>query len=198
MNSMATSQEDHLEPITPLELVKLIRRLKSKKSAGYDHISKHMIKRLPPTYVQCLTICYIKWLQEHRYPDCWKVTKIVTINKLKAGTPRSDQTRPISLLPTHSKLFGKVMIEKVRVWAEERQLVPQEQSGFRPGGLLPTRVLSIYQEVKNNIAANMPTLAIYVDYKKAFDLVWHAGLLVKLWGPRNARRTTKDHHIVAK
>ncbi len=59
-------------------------------------------------------------------------------------------------------------------------MIPKEQSGFRPGGLLPTRVLSIYQEVKNNLAANMPTLAIYVDYKKAYDLVWHAGILVKL------------------
>ncbi len=27
----------------------------------------------------------------------------------------------------------------------------------------------------------MPTLAVYVDYKKAYDMVWHAGLLVKLW-----------------
>ena len=29
------------------------------------------------------------------------------------------------------------------------QLIPSEQSGFRPGCLLPTRVLSIYQEVDN-------------------------------------------------
>ncbi|CAF4558187.1 unnamed protein product [Rotaria socialis] len=26
----------------------------------------------------------------------------------------------------------------------------------------------------------MPTLALYVDYRKAYDMVWHAGLLVKL------------------
>ena len=30
------------------------------------------------------------------------------------------------------------------------------------------------------MAANVPTLAIYVDYQKAYDKVWHKGLLVKL------------------
>ncbi|CAM4774363.1 unnamed protein product [Rotaria magnacalcarata] len=58
--------------------------------------------------------------------------------------------------------------------------VPPEQSGFRPKCLLPTRVLSIYQEVKNSMAANIPTFALYVDYQKAYDRVWHAALLCKL------------------
>ena len=73
-----------------------------------------------------------------------------------------------------------MLLEKVRYWAETNQLIPPEQSGFRPGCLLPTRVLSIYQEVNNNMAANIPTLAIYVDYQKAYDKVWHAALIVKL------------------
>jgi hypothetical protein len=72
------------------------------------------------------------------------------------------------------------MLERVRYWAETNNLVPVEQSGFRPSCLLPTRVLSIYQEIKNNMAANVPTLAIYVDYQKAYDKVWHKGLVVKL------------------
>ena len=60
-------------------------------------------------------------------------------------------------------------------------MVPREQSGFRNKFLLQTRMLSIYQEVKSNLAANAPTLAIYVDYEKAYDQVWHLGLLVKLY-----------------
>ncbi|CAF2039580.1 unnamed protein product [Rotaria magnacalcarata] len=110
----------------------------------------------------------------------WKLAKIVTLNKLKAGIPRCDQTRPISLLATHSKLFEKIMLERLRYWAETNRLVPADQSGFRPGCLLQTRVLSIYREVKNNMTVNIPTLAVYVDYQKAYDKVWHNGLVVKL------------------
>ncbi|CAF2840799.1 unnamed protein product [Rotaria sp. Silwood2] len=115
-----------------------------------------------------------------KYPDVWKSAKIVTLNKLKAGVLRCDQTRLISLLATHSKLFEKIMLDKVRHWAETNKLVPVEQSDFRSCCLLPTRVLSIYQEVKNNLTANIPTLAVFVDYQKAHDKVWHKGLAVKL------------------
>jgi hypothetical protein len=106
---------------------------------------------------------------------------VITLNKLKAGIPRCEQTRPISLLFTQSKLFEKILLDRVRLWAEGNSLVPREQSGFRSKCLLQTRVLSIYQEIKNNLAANAPTLAIYVDYEKAYDRVWHMGLLVKLY-----------------
>jgi hypothetical protein len=166
---------------TVLEVKKHIAKLKPKKSSGFDTVSNFMIKRIPPSYVSCLVNCFNTWLREYRYPDVWKLAKIVTLNKLKAGVPRCDQTRPISLLATHSKLFEKILLDRVRHWAETNKLVPDEQSGFRPGCLLPTRVLSIYQQVKNNMAANVPTLAIYVDYQKAYDKVWHKGLVVKLY-----------------
>ena len=107
-----------------------------------------MIKRIPPSYISCLANCFNTWLNEYRHPDVWKLAKIVTLNKLKTGVPRCDQTRPISLLATHSKLFEKITLDRVRHWAETNKLVPVEQSDFRPGCLLPTRVLSIYQEVK--------------------------------------------------
>jgi hypothetical protein len=139
-----------------------------------------MIKMLPPTYIECLVKCFNSWLKECRYPSFWKTAKVITLNKLKAGVPRCEHTRPISLLATHSKIFEKVLLEPVRLWAEGNRLVPREQSGFRNKCLLQTRVLSIFQEVKNNLDANAPTLAIYVDYEKAYDRVWHIGLLVKL------------------
>ncbi|CAF2261169.1 unnamed protein product [Rotaria magnacalcarata] len=125
-------------------------------SSAFDQISNFMIKLLPPSYITCLTNCFNVWRKEGRYPEQWKLAKIVTLNKLKVGAPC------------------------LRYWAETNQLIPSEQSGFRPGCLRPARVLSIYQEVDNNIAANIPTLAIYVDYQKVYDIVWHAALIVKL------------------
>ena len=154
--------------------------MKPKNSSGFDQVSNFKIKRLPPSYISYLANCFNTWLREYRYPEVRKLAKIVTLNKLKAGVPRCEQTRPISLLATHSKLFEKIVLERVRHWAETNNLVPAEQSGFRPGCIVPTRVLSIYQEVRNNMAANIPALAIYVDYQKTYDKVWDKGLVVKL------------------
>lgn len=180
MNKLMKTNEKKIEKTTVFEVKKFISKLKPKKSSGFDAVSNFMIKRIPPGYISCLVNCFNTWLEENKYPEFWKLAKIITLNKLKAGVPHCEQTRPISLLATHSKLFEKIMLERVRYWAETNSLVPIEQSGFRPGGLLPTRVLSIFQEVKNNLAANVPVLAVYVDYQKAYDKVWHKGLVVKL------------------
>ncbi|CAF4832358.1 unnamed protein product [Rotaria socialis] len=161
-----------------MALVATLTRLHASKALTPCQI--FIIKKLPPSYIECLTNYFNTWLNECRYPDDWKIAKIITLNKLKLGIPKCEQTRPISLLATHSKLFEKVLLRRIRHLAETNRLVPSEQSGFRPKCLLPIRVLSIYQEVKNNMAANIPTLALYVDYQKAYHRVWHAALLCKL------------------
>jgi hypothetical protein len=181
MRHLQRPADVELEGTTTFEVTRIIKNMKGKKSSGHDQISNQIIKLLTPRYIECLVSCFNKWLRENKYPDLSKEAKIITLNKLKAGVPKCTQTRPISLLATHSKLFEKILLDRVRQWAEGSQLIPREQSGFRATCLLPTGVLSIYQEVRNNLAANAPTLAIYVDYEKAFDRVWHKGLLVKLY-----------------
>ena len=172
--------EETIQFTSAFEITKFIKKLKPKKSSGFEQISNFMMKLLPQSYITCLVNCFNVWLNDGRYPDQCKLTKIGTLNKLKAGVPRCDESRPISLLATHSKLFGKVILEKVRYWAEMNQLIPSEQSAFHPDCVLPRRVLSIYQEVDNNRVGNIPTLVIYMDYQKAYDKVCHAALIVKL------------------
>jgi len=172
--------KDSVKPTSVYELKNVIRTLKSKKSTGFDAVSNFMIKRLPPLYLEGLSKCFNEWMSRSLFLKEWKLAKLVILNKTKTGIPQCDQTRPISLLSTHSKIYEKLLLLRVKSWADENHIIPPEQSGFRRGCLLQTRVLSIYQEVKNNMAANVPTLGIYIDYKKAYDLVWHMGLIVKL------------------
>ncbi|CAF0995715.1 unnamed protein product [Didymodactylos carnosus] len=132
MKKVLETSNEPVRATSIFEITKYIKKLKGKKSAGYDSVSNYMLKLLPPGYVDCLTKCFNKWLTECSYPEPWKMAKIIILSTLKAGVPRCDQTRPISLLATHSKLFEKVLLERVRHWAESQQLVPIEQSGFRP------------------------------------------------------------------
>ena len=129
INRLAISREK-IETTNALKIKRHISKLKPKKSSGFDEVSNFMIKRIPPSYISCLVNCFNTWLSEYRYPDVWKLAKIVTLNKIKIGVPLCDQTRPISLLATHSKLFEKIILERVRHWAETNKLVPDEQSVF--------------------------------------------------------------------
>ncbi|CAM4979824.1 unnamed protein product, partial [Rotaria socialis] len=93
MNKLALFNEN-VETTNIVKKKKHISRLKLKKSCGFDAVSNYMIKRIPPGYINCLANCFNTWLKEYRYPDVWKLAKIITLNKLKAGVPRCEQTRP--------------------------------------------------------------------------------------------------------
>ncbi|CAF3332049.1 unnamed protein product [Rotaria socialis] len=93
MNTLSQPLDIKVEKVTSSEVTKIIKKLKNKKSAGYDQISNYIIKLLPPAYIDCLVKCFNVWLSEGRYPDFWKLAKITTLNKLNAGVPRPDQSR---------------------------------------------------------------------------------------------------------
>ena len=180
IQTLLKMNQKEIKPTNFVEIKGIIKKLKPKKSAGIDRISNFMLKKLPPGYIECLCKCFNDWLKESYLPEEWKTARIVTLNKLKAGTPTCEQTRPISLLATHSKIYEKILLNRIQEWEGRNNIVPDEQSGFRKGCQLQTRVLSMYQEVNNQLDGNVPVLALYVDYKKAYDLVWHKGLIVKL------------------
>lgn len=82
-------------------MLKLIYKLKNKKSSGYEQVSNYMIKIFPPAYKQRL----VKFLQHMAknsvHSEFSIIAKIVTLNRLKTNVSRTYHTRPISLLPTH-------------------------------------------------------------------------------------------------
>ena len=88
--------------------------------------------------------------------------------------------RPISLLPIISKLFERLIYQALTKHLELNQLLTDKQYGFRgcrsTADLLTVITDRIYQALNNRGG----TRAVALDISKAFDRVWHAGLLHKL------------------
>ena len=66
---------NNIKPTNILEIKRLIKELKPKKSAGVDNISNFIIKTLPPAYLESLCSCFNEWLKEGKFPDDWKTAK---------------------------------------------------------------------------------------------------------------------------
>jgi hypothetical protein len=64
-----------VRPTNLAEIKRIIKDLKPKKSAGADDISKYMIKRLSPAYLESLCSCFSQFIED------WKLAKIITLNK---------------------------------------------------------------------------------------------------------------------
>ena len=111
----------------------------------------------------------------------WKRGNVVPVHK-KSDRNKNENYRPISLLPIFSKVFEKLIFDDIFSYLELNNLLSQNQSGFRPGDSCVSQLLNITHEIFLAFDAN-PSLEVrgaFLDISKAFDKVWHDGLLFKL------------------
>jgi predicted metallopeptidase len=70
----------------------------------------------------CIRLNYI--------PDAWKIDEVIMISKPGKNLSEVESYRPISLLPIISKLFGKLILNRLKLIIAEKHLVPTHQFGF--------------------------------------------------------------------
>ena len=59
-------------------------------------------------------------------------------------------------------------------------LVSPKQSGFKPGDSCINQLISITHEIYEALDAGLEIRSVFLDISKAFDKVWHEGVLFKL------------------
>ena len=159
------------------EVMEFVRTLKNKKSPGSDGVTNRAIKNLPYSGVHQLVLITNAIISFNYFPNCWKTSKIIPIPKPgKTGKP--ENTRPISLLSGLSKLVERIIHK--RLWEVVEKWIPDEQFGFvykKSTNFALMRVLNI---LKNSKMRRKTTFGIFLDIKKAFDSVWHNGLIFKM------------------
>ena len=90
--------------------------------------------------------------------------------------------RPVLLLPVFGKIFEKLIFNEIYYFLDWENLLNTNQSGFRPFASCVNQLLTITHKIFSSFDCN-PSLevrSIFLDISKAFDKVWHEGLLYKL------------------
>ena len=166
--------------INEKDIISIIKSLNSKKAHGYDNLSIRMIKICEESISLPLKIIF-ETLKHRVFPEIWKKANVVPSHKKEDKTLIKNY-RPISLLPIFSKIFERIIYNSLLNYFLSNKLFTPSQSGFLPGDSCIAQLLSIIHEIQTSFDEN-PTVAVrgvFLDISKAFDKVWHKGLLFKL------------------
>ncbi|KAL1487554.1 hypothetical protein ABEB36_015773 [Hypothenemus hampei] len=100
----------------------------------------------------------------------------------KPGKPPNEVTsyRPISLLPTISKLFEKILLKRLKPVIDNNKIIPDHQFGFRERHSTIDQVHRITNIIEKSLEEGKVCSTVFLDVAQAFDKVWHEGLYCKL------------------
>ena len=153
--------------------------MKNKSSYGYDNISNKLIKSAKNVLIKPLTLIVNQCLHTGIYPSQLKLSRVKPLFK-SGDKSKFNNYRPISLLPSLSKIFESVIFNQLLHYFVENNLLSMEQFGFRPGHSTELAAIRLVDYLMSEMDSNNTPLNIYIDLSKAFDTLNYLILLSKL------------------
>ena len=169
----------HFEDVTELMVSKFLKKLKRKCATGVDGIPTCFLKDTIYNIVRPLTHIINLSLKTGTFPDKLKVARVSPI--FKSGAKDSfDNYRPISILPTLSRIFEKCIYTQLITHLESNKLLSDHQYGFRSHRSTEHAAAFFTDEIRRAKDRGNLTGAVYIDLSKAFDTISHASIPNKL------------------
>ena len=156
-----------------------LKNIKTKKSAGPDKISPLVLKKCAIIIAPFCTILFKKILEVGSFPSTWKIANVVPIYKSGDSSDPSNY-RPISLTSVLCKVFEKLVHRDLYRYIISNNLLSKSQSGFIKQDCCSNRLAYLLTNIYEIIENNRQAVVVFLDIKKAFDKVWHEGLIYKL------------------
>ena len=164
--------------ISDEEIQRAIKALKNKKAVGIDNILNEEIKTTFPVFKNIYKKLFNLILDTGIFPEIWADGLIIPIFKKKGSKSDPNNYRGITLISCLSKFFTTILNNRLKKVSEI--ILSEIQAGFRPGYSTLDHIYSLYCIFLLYKRMNKPLYMAFIDYQKAFDTIWRAGLWHKL------------------
>ena len=167
------------KPIDVSTTIKIIDNLNSKYSFGKDGMSNNLLKLIKNEICESVTLIINQSLTTGIFPNKLKIAKVIPLFK-KGDIYTFDNYRPISLLPSISKIFERTIYDQIYNYFQNNELFYNSQYGFRKNHSTELATLEIIDRIIQEMDKYNTPINIYIDLSKAFDTIDHNILLCKL------------------
>jgi hypothetical protein len=165
--------------ISEQEVLDQLKILKTNKSYGPDGISPKLLKEAGSSISLSLSKLFNASLSTGIFPAPWKLANVHPIYK-KNDPALITNYRPVSLLNIISKIFEKIVFKYLYNHLLDNTIITPFQSGFLPGVSTVSQLVEIIHNLHQDESWGKESRIVFLDISKAFDRVWHPGLIFKL------------------
>ena len=161
-----------------LKVARMLMDLKSQKSAGSDLLPPRLLKTAAFELAGPLTHLIALSFETDTVPQRWKIAKVIPIPK--KANPTINNLRPVSLLPTFSKIIEKIALESIK--ENLITMYGSNQFGFRPKYSTIHAHVKIHDSITRftDSSLNKAVIILSFDMRKAFDSLQHDHLIHSL------------------
>ena len=171
----------HLESIvlSRTEVESVLKSLAVGKASGPNGLSNRILRELSKELSIPFCSLFNQSLRSGAFPTPYKEANVCPVPK-KGDLSIVSNYRPISLLNAESKVLERLVFKYLYNHLHDNNLLSSLQSGFIPGDSTINQLTFLYNTFCQALDSGKEIRAVFCDISKAFDRVWHSGLVHKL------------------
>ena len=149
------------------------------KATGPNGLSNRILRELSDEISSPYCSLFNQSLDTGDVPSSYKEANLCPVPK-KGDLSIVSNYRPISLLNSEDKFIERLIFKHLYNHLRDNNILSSLQSGFIPGDSTVNQLTYLYNVFCQALDSGKELRAVFCDISKAFDRVWHAGLLLKL------------------
>ena len=118
-------------------------------------------------------VLFVISLENGEWPRPWTQSFVITLPK-KGNLQQCQNYQTISLISHQSKVMLKIILNRLKPQAEK--IIAEDQGGFREGRSTTEQIFNLRILCEKYLQHQQDLYHVFIDFKKAFDRVWHAAL----------------------